>query len=72
VSGWLVVVIPRGGLTAYKAHIYDTLSPANEQINHATLSFIRRANVALDKWWAESDELHRTSTFAHSFESAIS
>lgn len=27
--------------------------------------FIRRANVALDKWWAESDELHGTSsTFA--------
>ena len=53
----------RGGLTAYQAHIYETLSPANEQINHATLSFIRRANVALDKWWAESDEQHRTYTF---------
>jgi hypothetical protein len=56
----------------YKAQIYETLSPANEQINHATLSFIRRANVALDRWWEESDELHRTSTFALSFETAIS
>lgn len=29
------------------------------QVNHNTLAFIRRANVALDKWWHESDELHR-------------
>lgn len=54
---------PRGELMASQVHIYETLSPSKEQINHATLSFIRRANVALDKWWAESDELHRTSTF---------
>jgi hypothetical protein len=72
VSGWHVLVAPRCGLTAYQAHIYETLSPANEQINHATLSFIRRANVALDKWWAESDELHRSSAFALSLQGAVS
>lgn len=42
------------------AQIYETLSPLNGQVNHNTLSFIRRANVALDKWWADCDELHRT------------
>lgn len=63
---------PRDGLTTHQAHIYETLSPANEQINHATLSFIRRANVALDKWWAENDELYRPSTFALSLQSAMS
>lgn len=30
----------------------------NGQVNHNTLAFIRRANLALDKWWAECDELH--------------
>ena len=49
---------------ACQVHIYEALSPANDQINHATLSFIRRANVALEKWWAESDELHRMSILA--------
>jgi hypothetical protein len=29
-------------------------------VNQNTLAFIRRANVALDKWWADCDELHRT------------
>ena len=41
------------------AQIYETLSPLNGQVNHNTLSFIRRANIALDKWWADCDELHR-------------
>ena len=40
------------------AQIYETLSPLNGQVNHNTLSFIRRANIALDKWWADCDELH--------------
>jgi hypothetical protein len=30
-------------------------------VNHNTLSFIRRANIALDKWWQDCDELHRAS-----------
>ena len=41
------------------AQIYETLSPLNGQVNHNTLAFIRRANIALDKWWADCDELHR-------------
>ena len=40
------------------AQIYETLSQMNGQVNHNTLAFIRRANLALDKWWAECDELH--------------
>jgi hypothetical protein len=43
-----------------KAQIYETLAPLNGQVNHNTLAFIRRANVALDKWWSDCDELHRT------------
>ena len=43
----------------FAAQIYETLSPLNGQVNHNTLSFIRRANIALDKWWADCDELHR-------------
>jgi len=43
----------------FTAQIYETLSPLNNGINHATLSFIRRANAALDKWWADCDALHR-------------
>jgi hypothetical protein len=31
----------------------------NGQVNHVTLAFIRRASVALDKWWSDCDELHR-------------
>ncbi|KAI0032227.1 hypothetical protein K488DRAFT_78587 [Vararia minispora EC-137] len=46
-------------LIMQKTQIYETLSPMNEQVTHATLSFIRRANVALDKWWQDCDELHR-------------
>ena len=41
------------------AQIYETLSPLNGQVNHNTLAFIRRANIALDKWWADCDDLHR-------------
>lgn len=42
------------------AQIYETLSPLNGQVNHNTLAFIRRANIALDKWWQDCDELHST------------
>lgn len=41
------------------AQIYETLSPLNGQVSHNTLAFIRRATVALDKWYADCDELHR-------------
>lgn len=40
------------------AQIYETLSPLNGQVNHNTLAFIRRANIALEKWWQDCDELH--------------
>ncbi|KAF8658282.1 hypothetical protein AX16_002056 [Volvariella volvacea WC 439] len=46
-------------LIAQKTQIYETLVSLNGQVNHNTLAFIRRANVALDKWWQEHDELHR-------------
>ncbi|KAH7916535.1 hypothetical protein BJ138DRAFT_1074936 [Hygrophoropsis aurantiaca] len=46
-------------LIAQKTQIYETLAPLNGQVNHNTLAFIRRANVALDKWWADCDDLHR-------------
>lgn len=46
-------------LIAQKTQIYETLAPLNGQVNHNTLAFIRRANVALDKWWSDCDELHR-------------
>ena len=42
------------------AQIYETLSPLNGQVNHNTLAFIRRANIALDKWWTDCDDLHST------------
>jgi hypothetical protein len=46
-------------LIAQKTQIYETLAPLNGEVNHNALAFIRRANVALDKWWADCDELHR-------------
>jgi hypothetical protein len=27
--------------------------------NHNTIAFVRRASLALDKWWQDSDDLHR-------------
>ncbi|KAL0955830.1 hypothetical protein HGRIS_002032 [Hohenbuehelia grisea] len=48
-------------LIAQKTQIYETLAPLNGQVNHNTLAFIRRANVALDKWWNDCDELHRAT-----------
>ncbi|THH21337.1 hypothetical protein EW146_g187 [Bondarzewia mesenterica] len=45
--------------TSTSAQIHETLSPMHGEVNHSTLSFIRRANVALDKWWQDCDELHR-------------
>jgi hypothetical protein len=40
------------------AQIYETLSPLDSQVTHSTLAFIRRAYVALDKWWSDCDQLH--------------
>ncbi|KIY46211.1 hypothetical protein FISHEDRAFT_47934, partial [Fistulina hepatica ATCC 64428] len=46
-------------LIAQKTQIYETLVPMNGQVNHNTLAFIRRANGALDKWFADWNALHR-------------
>ncbi|KAH7924267.1 hypothetical protein BV22DRAFT_1067151 [Leucogyrophana mollusca] len=54
-----VRLISQVELIAQKTQIYETLAPLNGQVNHNTLAFIRRANVALDKWWADCDDLHR-------------
>lgn len=35
-----------------------TLSGQGGFVNNNTLAFVRRANLALDKWWSELDELH--------------
>jgi hypothetical protein len=45
-------------LLQHLAQIYETLSPLNGQVNHNTLAFIRRANLALEKWYSECDSLH--------------
>ncbi|KAJ7287530.1 hypothetical protein C8J57DRAFT_1495956 [Mycena rebaudengoi] len=58
-----VRLIAQVELIAQKTQIYETLAPLNGQVNHNTLAFIRRANVALDKWWADCDELHRSFFF---------
>ncbi|KAI0088000.1 hypothetical protein BDY19DRAFT_892049 [Irpex rosettiformis] len=58
-------------LIAQKTQIYETLSPLNGQVNHNTLAFIRRANVALDKWWQDWDELHRQSLDEESLQRKI-
>ncbi|KAG9221145.1 hypothetical protein CCMSSC00406_0005416 [Pleurotus cornucopiae] len=54
-----VRLISQVELIGQKTQIYETLAPLNGQVNHSTLAFIRRANVALDKWWQDCDELHR-------------
>ncbi|KAK7057190.1 transcriptional activator of proteases prtT [Favolaschia claudopus] len=54
-----VRLISQVELIAQKTQIYETLAPLNGQVNHNTLAFIRRANIALDKWWNDCDELHR-------------
>ncbi|KAG8964479.1 hypothetical protein FRC03_001730 [Tulasnella sp. 419] len=46
-------------LIAQKTQIYETLAPLNGQVTHGTLAFIRRANIALEKWWEDCDALHR-------------
>jgi len=56
-----VRLISQVELIAQKTQIYETLAPLNGQVNHNTLAFIRRANVALDKWWSDCDDLHRQS-----------
>ncbi|KAK2463284.1 hypothetical protein APHAL10511_004939 [Amanita phalloides] len=45
-------------LIARKTQIYETLAPMKGQVNHDTVAFIRRAKLALEKWWADCDELH--------------
>ncbi|KII92405.1 hypothetical protein PLICRDRAFT_37183 [Plicaturopsis crispa FD-325 SS-3] len=54
-----VRLISQVELIAQKTQIYETLAPLNGQVNHNTLAFIRRANLALDKWWADCDDLHK-------------
>ncbi|PFH51472.1 hypothetical protein AMATHDRAFT_40081 [Amanita thiersii Skay4041] len=54
-------------LIARKTQIYETLTPLNGQVTHDTVAFIRRANLALEKWWAECDELHRRTMDQDSF-----
>ncbi|KZS98190.1 hypothetical protein SISNIDRAFT_546194 [Sistotremastrum niveocremeum HHB9708] len=46
-------------LVSQRIQIYDTLSPVEGAPTHSALAFVRRANLALDKWWADCDELHR-------------
>lgn len=52
-------------LTRSVAQIYETLTPL-VVVSTNTLAFIRRANVALDKWWQDCDELHSVSIFKSS------
>ncbi|KIK67429.1 hypothetical protein GYMLUDRAFT_257309 [Collybiopsis luxurians FD-317 M1] len=54
-----VRLISQVELIAQKTQIYETLAPMNGQVNHNTLAFIRRATVALEKWYSECDEIHR-------------
>ncbi|KAG6874460.1 hypothetical protein C0995_010368 [Termitomyces sp. Mi166 len=54
-----VRLIAQVELIAQKTQIYETLVPLGGQVNHNTLSFIRRAMTALEKWWQDCDELHR-------------
>ncbi|KAK0213045.1 hypothetical protein DFS33DRAFT_1464788 [Desarmillaria ectypa] len=54
-----VRLISQVELIIQKTQIYETLASLNGQVNHNTLAFIRRANVALDKWWQDCDDLHR-------------
>lgn len=49
-------------LVGRKTQIYETLIPLNGQINHNALGFIRRANDALDAWYATHIELHSKTT----------
>ncbi|KIY69570.1 hypothetical protein CYLTODRAFT_478725 [Cylindrobasidium torrendii FP15055 ss-10] len=56
-----VRLISQVELIAQKTQIYETLAPLNGQVNHNTLAFIRRANLALDKWWQDCDDLHHQS-----------
>ncbi|KAG8890381.1 hypothetical protein FRB98_008956 [Tulasnella sp. 332] len=46
-------------LIAQKTQIYETLSPFNGQVNNSTMALVRRANIALEKWWEACDVLHR-------------
>ncbi|KAJ7647334.1 hypothetical protein FB45DRAFT_1100449 [Roridomyces roridus] len=56
-----VRLISQVELIGQKTQIYETLAPVRGEFGHNTLSFIRRANIALDKWWTDCDELHRQS-----------
>ncbi|KAJ4483425.1 hypothetical protein J3R30DRAFT_3835018 [Lentinula aciculospora] len=57
-----VRLISQVELIAQKTQIYETLAQMNGQVNHNTLAFIRRATIALEKWFNECDELHRQQT----------
>ncbi|KAG5715925.1 Protein priB [Termitomyces sp. T112] len=56
-----VRLISQVELIAQKTQIFETLVPLGGQVNHNTLSFIRRAMAALEKWWQDCDDLHRQS-----------
>ncbi|KAF8322111.1 hypothetical protein DL93DRAFT_2093394 [Clavulina sp. PMI_390] len=49
-------------LIAQKTQLYESLmvslSGQGGHVNSNTLAFVRRANLALDKWWQEWDDLH--------------
>lgn len=47
------------------AQIYESLAPLNGRVDHTTLGFIRRALIALDKWWQECDDMHRETPSFH-------
>ena len=58
--GTLLVLIPHA-LSYYAEE--NVISASTLSINSVPFStrahWMRRANIALDKWWADCDELHR-------------
>ncbi|KAI0066090.1 hypothetical protein BV25DRAFT_1820951 [Artomyces pyxidatus] len=54
-----VRLIAQVELIAQKTQIYETLISMNGTVNHSTLAFIRRASLALDKWFHDCNDLHR-------------
>ncbi|EJD34230.1 hypothetical protein AURDEDRAFT_131278 [Auricularia subglabra TFB-10046 SS5] len=49
-------------LIGQKTTIYETLNSSPPgQATLRTPAFVRRANLALDKWWQDCDELHRST-----------
>lgn len=48
---------PRGTAQIHES-LMASLSGQGGLVNSNTLAFVRRANLALDKWWQEFDDLH--------------